>query len=129
MKKKGWLVVMIILYVVTGVNHFINADFYLSIMPDWLPVHELLVQLSGIVEILLALLLIIPAAQQLAAWLIGVMLVVFLVCIHIPMALNFKGWDDIVWWIAIVRLPLQYVLFRWALRYTRGSTVYFFKRD
>ena len=77
MKKKGWLVVMIILYVVTGVNHFINADFYLSIMPDWLPVHELLVQLSGIVEILLALLLIIPAAQQLAAWLIGVMLVVF----------------------------------------------------
>ena len=125
MKKKGWLVVMIILYLAAGINHFINAKFYLTIMPFWLPRPALLVQISGIAEVLLAILLIFPRTQQAAAWLIMAMLVVFLVCIHIPMALNFNGWNDYVWWIAIARLPLQYVLFQWARRYTRGKTIYF----
>jgi len=125
MKKKGWLIVMIILYLGAGINHFVNADFYLGLMPSWLPVHELLVRLSGVAEILLAILLVFPLTQQLSAWLIMVMLVIFLGGVHVPMVLNFKGWDDPVWWFAIARLPIQYFLFRWAMRYTRGRTVYF----
>ena len=120
---------MIILYLGAGINHFLHADFYVEIMPSWLPAHPLLVQLSGVAEIILAIMLLFPLTQQVSAWLIMVMLVVFLACIHVPMVLNFKGWDDYIWWIAVVRLPVQYFLFRWAMRYTRGRTVYFFREE
>jgi uncharacterized membrane protein len=125
MKKKIWLAIMILLYIGTGINHFVHPAFYEGIMPSWLPAHALLNQLSGIAEIVLALLLIFPLTQRFSAWMIIAMLVVFLICIHIPMVLHFNGWNDTVWWIAVARLPLQYVLIRWAWRFTRGKMVCF----
>ena len=42
-----------VFFVMAGINHFINADFYLSIMPPYLPWHLFLVYLSGFFEIAL----------------------------------------------------------------------------
>lgn len=123
MKRKLWLIIMVLFYVTAGINHFINARFYAGLMPDWLPTHTFLIQISGCVEIFLALLLLIPYTQQLAAWLISMMLIVFLICIHIPMALKFEGWDSLTWWMAVVRLPVQYILFMWARTYTSTKPV------
>jgi hypothetical protein len=55
-------------YVVAGMNHFINPGFYLKIMPSYLPWHEFLVFASGIFEVLLGVLLVIPRSTRLAAW-------------------------------------------------------------
>ena len=43
-----WL--MGILYLAAGVNHFVHPDFYLKIMPPYLPWHQELVYLSGLAE-------------------------------------------------------------------------------
>lgn|SRR5688572_15446683 len=125
MQKKIWLILMILFYLGAGINHFLHAEFYLEIMPSWVPFPAWMVQISGGVEILLALLLIFPTTQSASAWTISVMLIIFFICIHIPMALDFDGWNDWLWWIAVARLPVQYFLFRWAHRYTKGNTVYF----
>lgn len=112
-----WL--MALIYCIAGINHFINPEFYLSILPSWLPTHSFLVQSSGIAEIILSIGILIPFTRKISAWGIIMMLIVFLIGVHIPMVLNFNGWNDTIWWIAMVRLPIQFVLIRWAMVYTK----------
>ncbi len=65
-------------YVVAGMNHFINPDFYMKIMPPYLPWHAALVFVSGLAEVFLGVLLIIPRTTKLAAWgLMALLLAVF----------------------------------------------------
>lgn len=51
-------------YVAVGVYHFVNPDFFLAIMPPYLPLHLELVYLSGFFEILLSVLLCVPMARN-----------------------------------------------------------------
>ena len=55
-----------IFLVVAGTLHFINADFYLKIMPPYLPLHLELVYLSGFFEIALGVLLLVPRFSRVA---------------------------------------------------------------
>lgn len=73
---------MALLYGAAGIIHFTDPGFYLNIIPGWLPAHQLLLNLSGIAEIILGLLLLPRQTRPLAAWLIIAMLVVFLLLIH-----------------------------------------------
>jgi len=63
----------------SGVYHFINPDFYLPLMPDFLPAHKPLIFLSGLVELAVAVGLFIPSEQiqKLAVWGVIGLLVVF----------------------------------------------------
>ncbi|HEX7176517.1 MAG TPA: DoxX family membrane protein [Pyrinomonadaceae bacterium] len=104
-------------FVLAGLNHFTNADFYLKIMPPYLPLHLLLVYLSGAAEIVLGLLLLIPKFTRVAAWgLIALLVAVFPANIH--MAINHEFYPEYnvaaVW----LRLPLQLVLIALAYWYT-----------
>ena len=49
--------IMSFAYTYVGIRHFIDPDFFLAIMPDYLPFHLELVYLSGLAEIILGLLL------------------------------------------------------------------------
>src|SRR5450755_798263 len=61
-----------------GTLHFIQPDFYVKIMPPYLPLHLELVYLSGFFEIVLGLLLIAPRFSRLAAWgIIALLIAVF----------------------------------------------------
>ena len=53
-----------VFFVVGGLNHFINTGFYLKMMPPFLPWHLLLVYLSGVIEIVLGCLLLVPRFTQ-----------------------------------------------------------------
>ena len=55
-------------FVAGGVNHFLKADFYLSMMPPWVPAHVLLVQVSGVFEVLGGIGVLVPATRSLAGW-------------------------------------------------------------
>jgi len=55
------------LYIIAGVNHFVNPLFYKKMMPPWLPAHDLLIQISGWAEILLGLLLLPVQTRRWAA--------------------------------------------------------------
>ena len=48
---------MSFLYISTGIGHFVNADWFVQIMPPYLPFHYHLVYLSGFFEILFGVML------------------------------------------------------------------------
>src|ERR1017187_10335026 len=70
--------VLALFMVGAGTLHFINAEFYLKIMPPYLPLHLELVYLSGFFEIALGVLLLIPRLSRFAAWgIIALLIAVF----------------------------------------------------
>jgi uncharacterized membrane protein len=104
--------------VLAGVNHFINPDFYLKIMPPYLPWHLFLIYLSGVIEIALGTLLLVPKFQRPAGWgIILLLIAVFPANIH--MAMNTGLYPDINPAMIYFRLPLQFVAMAWAYWYTR----------
>lgn len=56
-----------ILLIRAGTMHFVNSAFFLKTMPPYLPLHEELVLVSGICELLLGILLLLPAYSRSAA--------------------------------------------------------------
>ena len=80
-----------------------------------MPVPLELVYLSGIAEVLLGALLLMQKTRLLACWLIVAMLIVFLT-VHIQMIVDHSNFRDPVFYVALLRLPLQFVLIRWAYK-------------
>jgi uncharacterized membrane protein len=103
--------------VAAGINHFRNPTFYVRMMPDFLPWHEALVALSGVAEVLVGALLLVPRFTRLAAWgLIALLIAVFPA--NVNMALHpeqFQMSPTALW----IRLPIQAVFILWAWWYTR----------
>ncbi len=109
-----------ILFVLAGTNHFLNPDFYLRIMPIYLPWHLFLVYLSGVFEIVLGALLLIPKFSRLAAWgLIALLIAIFPANIY--MAMNTELFHEFNWLLIWLRLPLQFLLMIWAYWLTKSS--------
>jgi uncharacterized membrane protein len=107
-----------IFFVFAGIRHFTDPDFYLKIMPSYLPWHSFLVILSGVIEIALGVLVIIPRSTKLAAWgLIALLLAVYPANIYMAMNQHlYPTFSPLFHWI---RLPLQFVFIAWAWWYTR----------
>jgi len=109
---------MIALYIAAGFNHFINPQFYLKIMPPWVPYHKEMVFISGVCEILFAMLLIFPSTRRLGAWGI-ILLLVAVFPANVQMLLNYNKENNPLLWVAIVRLPVQLILIWWAYGFAR----------
>lgn len=109
---------MTALYVGAGINHFWHPDFYVSVMPDWLPLHQWANWSSGVVEIILGAMLIPESTRRISAWIIIAMLTVFFFVIHIPMCFHFEA-GSMMFWIAVVRIPVQVVLINWAYKFAK----------
>lgn len=109
---------MSLLYIAAGIYHFVNPRFYMKIMPPYLPFHLQLVYISGICEIVFAVLLIPESIRPIAAWLIIALLIAVFPA-NIQMAVNFYHKQHPALWMAIARLPLQLLLIWWAWTYTR----------
>ena len=100
-----------------GSLHFINPDFYLQIMPPYLPLHRELVYLSGFCEIVLGVFLLIPRFSRLAAWgIIALLIVVFPANIYLFQHQEILPAPPII---HFLRLPLQGVFILWAYWHTR----------
>jgi uncharacterized membrane protein len=109
------------LFVVAGVGHFVATDSYMKIMPPYLPLHRSLVLLSGVIEIALGVLLLIPGCSRFAAWgLIALLVAVFPANIFLYQHQELLPLPPIV---QLVRLPFQGFLILWAFLYTRRSDV------
>jgi uncharacterized membrane protein len=111
-----------LVFVFSGVNHFINTAFYVRIMPPYLPRPALLVYLSGFFEIALGSLLLIPRCTPLVAWgLIALLLAVFPANLH--MAINHELFPEYAATGLWLRLPFQLVFIAWAFWYAGYSVV------
>jgi len=115
--KSIGLFLLVSLYSLGGLNHFLSAKVYLQIMPANLPFPKELVVISGLIEILLAALLLSPVTRKLAGWTIGLMLLAFLP-VHIQMIVDAPvriGMITVTPALAWMRLALQPVLVAWAI--------------
>jgi uncharacterized membrane protein len=109
---------MCLLYVIAGINHFVNSSFYLNIIPGWLPFHVAVNYISGGCEIVFGLLLIPIWTRRIGAWLLIILLIaVFPANIEMTFDYWFEGNPKL--WITVVRLPIQFVLIWWAWLYTK----------
>jgi uncharacterized membrane protein len=116
--KKISLYIMILFYAGAGINHLINPSFYLQIMPTWLQLHKEMVFISGVAEILCAVLLLFSKTRRLGAWAVITLLIAVFPA-NIQMLLNYKRDNNPMIWIAVLRLPIQLLLMWWAYSFTK----------
>lgn len=116
--RKVSLYAMSILYVAAGINHFWHKEFYLPIMPSWIGCHEALVFISGVCEIVFALLLLPFQTRRFAAWAI-IFLLIAVFPANIQMMLNNLNEDNSKLVISIIRLPIQILLIWWVYTFTK----------
>ncbi len=55
--KNVFVKIFALLFVLAGINHFISPEFYLPLIPDYLPFPSLLNAVSGVLEVLIGALL------------------------------------------------------------------------
>lgn len=118
--KRFFLYIMAVLYVAAGLAHFRIPDYYMAIMPPYLPWHTELVYISGACEIIIGLLLIPKATRRVAAWLLIVLLIAVFPA-NIQMTINYANENNPQLWVSIVRLPIQILLVWLAWIYTRKN--------
>jgi uncharacterized membrane protein len=109
-------------FVVAGIAHFASTGFFLKVMPPYIPFHREVVLISGAIEIILGVLLLVPRSSRFAAWgLVALLVAVFPANIqayqHRDVFPSFPHSDLI----HLLRLPFQGVLIAWAYSYTGGS--------
>jgi uncharacterized membrane protein len=117
-KEKLSLYIMCLLYVIAGIFHFIIPEFYNKAIPTYLPAHAFLTYLSGLCEIVFGIMLLKDAIRKIAAYLIIAMLLVFMI-VHVQMLADFLMDETKPLWLAILRIPLQFVLIAWAFSFTK----------
>ncbi len=107
-----------VLFIVAGSLHLILPQFYLKIMPPYLPVPLALVYLSGAAEIFGGIGLFSQITRHLAAW--GLVVLLFAVLpANIYMVADHSRFASIPLWALWLRIPLQFPLIYWAWLYTR----------
>jgi uncharacterized membrane protein len=100
----------------SGVLHLVSPAIFLKIMPPSLPFPLQLVWISGVCEIALGLMLLVPRTTRLAAWgLIALLIAVFPANIYMYQHPELFGISPTV---LMLRLPLQGLLVLWAYAYT-----------
>jgi uncharacterized membrane protein len=122
--KLAFLVLASIFYIGAGILHFTNTQFYLKIMPPYIPYHLAMVYISGAAEIAGGLGLLVPFVRREAAWgLVALLIAVFPANLY--MATNHIQVSSTPTPPALAwgRLPLQVLFIIWVLWCTKPNTL------
>ena len=112
------IIIMSIFYVSVGVNHFTIPEWFLQIVPPSLPYKLELVYISGFLEIILGVMLLIPATRFYAAW--GLILLLIAVYpANIYLAQTNGAAMNTTPLVAWGRLPFQFVFIALAYWHTK----------
>ena len=117
--KSFLIIISSIFYVIVGIKHFIEPEYFLSIVPPYLPYHLELVYISGLFEILFGLLILFPKYRYYGAiGLILLLVAVFPANIYLAQSKEAQEALGATQEIATWRLPIQGVLI-WIAYYIR----------
>ena len=107
-------------FINVGVDHFVNPEFYLSIMPPAFPLHLEAVYISGFFEILGGVGVLIPRLRKIAGWgLVALLVAVYPANIY--MAITPEAFPKASVALLYVRLAFQFLFFYWAYSVTRPA--------
>jgi uncharacterized membrane protein len=107
-------------FIYFGVDHFINPNFYLSIMPPAFPLHSEAVYISGFFEILGGICVLVPHLRKTAGWgLVALLIAVYPANIY--MAISPEAFPDLPISLLYGRLPLQFIFIYWAYSVTQSA--------
>ena len=116
--KSFLIIISSIFYVIVGIKHFIEPEYFLSIVPPYLPYHLELVYISGFFEIVGGIGVLIPRFRKIAGWgLVALLIAVYPANIY--MAISPEAFPDIPIEMLYFRLALQFLFFYWAYSVTR----------
>ena len=116
--KSVSIIIMSLFYISVGLNHFTQPYWFLQIVPPYLPYRLELVYISGFLEIILGVMLLIPSARFYAGWgLIILLLAVYPANIYLAQT-NGAAMNTTPL-IAWGRLPFQFVFIVLAYWHTK----------
>ena len=100
--------IMSLFYISIGIKHFTDTDWFIKIMPPYLPLHKELVYISGIFEIIFGIMLLFDKVRYFASWgLILLLVAVFPANIYLAQTNGLAiGVSPFIAW---GRLPFQVV--------------------
>lgn len=103
------------LFIIAGILHFLKPQFFVQIMPDYIPYHLAMVYISGIAEIAGGIGILFEKTQIWAGWgLILLLIAVFPANINMTIeSVQKSGYTSLFSLATILRLPLQFVLIYW----------------
>jgi uncharacterized membrane protein len=70
-----------------GIQHFVYSDFVMKLVPSWIPGPRFWVYFTGLALIAGGVGLLLPKTQRLAATMVGIMILLWVVLLHIPRAM------------------------------------------
>jgi uncharacterized membrane protein len=99
---------MSLLYVIVGVKHFTNTDFFVTIVPPIINWKEEVVLVSGLIEVTLGILLLFNQTRKLAAWgIILLLIAVFPANIYLYLSETARETLSMSKYQALYRMPFQ----------------------
>ena len=99
---------MSLLYVVVGIKHFTNTDFFVNIVPSIINCKKEVILVSGLIEIILGILLLFNQTRKFAAWgIILLLIAVFPANIYLYLSETARDTLSISKKQALYRLPFQ----------------------
>ena len=117
------LAVVFLWFMLGGISHFTNVDFFLAIMPPYVPFHRAAVYVSGAFEILFALGIVAPATRERS----GILLMLLTVAVtpaNVHMWLHPDSYPNVAPALLSARLVLQVFLLwliGWSTRLPRPA--------
>ena len=107
-------VLLALFLIIAGIGHFIIPEFYLRMMPPYLPAPYSLIYISAVAEIALGVCALIPKLQPIAKYgIILLLLAIFPANIH--MALNPHLFPEFSSIGLLLRLPFQAIFILWVI--------------
>jgi uncharacterized membrane protein len=110
MKKYKLITIYVLgtLYIYVGISHFTNYEFFIILMPEFIPYHLFFIYLTGFLEIIFGLMIFFKGSRFYGAWgIIFLLILVFPANIHLYISSQVQEILSITKLDALTRLPFQ----------------------
>ena len=106
--KNITIYILSVMYIIIGIKHFTSLEYFINIMPPFIPFKEFAVYFTGIIEIFGGLLLLSKSTRKIGAFLIITLLfIVFPANIYLYISEVPRELLDITKNQALIRMPFQ----------------------